>query len=208
LANPSFIGGGPRYDFGANFTSLHSHTVELDLIHAKLVKLNIIQQLPSRKPLDPGPPMTKTSFTATEMASPCNWASWPPSRFDRSSANSEKASSLCRNSIKEKWPGSKKGLVSIVRVARLSAPHRAPLLSCAPLSCAPLIPRPSACSSALVLRLLLLPLPKKKNSAALHVHLQYGCATRDPRSTAVQRTGVKENPRLRPQAMPCHGPGI
>jgi hypothetical protein len=82
--------GGARYDFGANFTSLHSHTVELDLIHAKLVKLNIIQQLPSRKPLDPGPPMTKTSFTATEMASPCNWAPWPPSRFDRSSANSEK----------------------------------------------------------------------------------------------------------------------
>ena len=57
-------------------TSLHftHNTVELDLIHAKLVKLNIIQQLPSRKPLDPGPPMTKTSFTATEMASPCNWA--------------------------------------------------------------------------------------------------------------------------------------
>jgi hypothetical protein len=72
--------------------SLHFtyNTVELDLNHAKLVKLNIIQQLPSRKLLDPGPPMTKSSFTATEMASPCNWAPWPPGRFDRSSANSEK----------------------------------------------------------------------------------------------------------------------
>lgn len=143
LANPSFIGGGPRYDFGANFTSLHSHTVELDLIHAKLVKLNIIQQLPSRKPLDPGPPMTKTSFTATEMASPCNWASWPPSRFDRSSANSEKASSLCRNSIKEKWPGSKKGLVSIVRVARLQPLIALPSSLVLPSTCAPLSLLPS-----------------------------------------------------------------
>ena len=162
MANPSFIGGSPRYDLAANCTSLHN-TVELDLILAKLVKLNIIQQLPSHqapRSRARAPPMTKTSFTATEMASPCKPPLGPlaPGRFDRSSVNSESLFAVSQFD-QRKVARVEKGLVSICSRRPSSAPHRAPLLSCAPLSCAPLIPRPSACSSALVLRLLLLPLP-------------------------------------------------